>query len=357
MAGSGAAGSAGSSGGTGAGGSSGGAGGGSGSGGAGGSIGPSKLPIPPGGGVPKPAGAPGNLKVLDWAGFKAAASYSFDDSQPSQIEHYAELAATGVPLTFYLNSGASSQPNYDSTWMKAANAGHELGNHTVHHCHADLTGCSGTALASTGAEIDDCSKYVLDHYGQTCFTMASPFGDGGWVEPARSRFLVNRGVAGGMIAPNDSTDPFNLPTIAAAGGEAAGVFSGAIDTARTSGKWVIFLFHSILPTSQNWYAGVEIASITGSVSHGKSLGDVWIDTVLAVGAYWRAQKMLSSVVPTTSGGQTTYSWTLPAHFPPGSYLRVKVDGGTLKQAGKDLAWNDHGYYEVALDAGSLTLSP
>ena len=34
-----------------------------------------------------------------------------------------------------------------------------------------------------------------------------------------------------------------------------------------------------------------------------------------------------------------------------------VDGGTPSQGGTPLAWDPHGYYEVALDAGSLTLSP
>ena len=47
----------------------------------------------------------------------------------------------------------------------------------------------------------------------------------------------------------------------------------------------------------------------------------------------------------------------PAHFPPGKYLRVTVSGGTLTQAGSTLAWDDHGFYEVSLDAGTLTLSP
>ncbi|XYI04306.1 hypothetical protein ACMHYB_07005 [Sorangium sp. So ce1128] len=70
-----------------------------------------------------------------------------------------------------------------------------------------------------------------------------------------------------------------------------------------------------------------------------------------------AQKALSSVTPTTSGSDRTWRWTLPAHFPPGKYLRVKVDGGTLKQGGRTLQWNDHGYYEIALDEGSVTLSP
>jgi hypothetical protein len=36
---------------------------------------------------------------------------------------------------------------------------------------------------------------------------------------------------------------------------------------------------------------------------------------------------------------------------------VRVDGGTLSQNGQPLPWNPRGYYEVALDLGTLTLSP
>jgi hypothetical protein len=34
-----------------------------------------------------------------------------------------------------------------------------------------------------------------------------------------------------------------------------------------------------------------------------------------------------------------------------------VDGGKLSPKGKLLKWDDHGYYEIALDAGELTLAP
>ena len=76
-----------------------------------------------------------------------------------------------------------------------------------------------------------------------------------------------------------------------------------------------------------------------------------------VGAYWRAQKMLSSVTPTIWRYSQTWMWRLPPHFPPGKYLRVRVDGGSLMQRGRQLLWDPHGYYEVELDAGSLSLSP
>jgi len=93
------------------------------------------------------------------------------------------------------------------------------------------------------------------------------------------------------------------------------------------------------------------------MSYDKSLADVWTDTVVAIAAYWRAQKVLAGLTPAASGGASTWTWTLPAHFPPGKYLRVKVDGGTLTQSGRTLPWDDHGYYEIALDPGTLTLSP
>jgi hypothetical protein len=260
-------------------------------------------------------------------------------------------------MTFYLNSSGSSYPGYDATWKDVEAQGSELGNHTVNHCHADGTGCSNY-LGSQDLEIDQCSTYITSRLNQSAvWTFAYPFGDTGWEPAAPSRFFLARGVFTGMIAPNDSTDPFNLPIYAAAGGEAASVFSTDIDNAVTQGRWLIFLFHSILPDAQNWYAGVDISSVTGSIDHAKGLANVWIDSVVNIGAYWRAEKMFSALAPTTSGSTMTWTWTLPAHFPPGKYLRVKVDGGTLAQGGGPLAWDSHGYYEIALDAGTLSLSP
>ena len=59
----------------------------------------------------------------------------------------------------------------------------------------------------------------------------------------------------------------------------------------------------------------------------------------------------------SSGTDKTWKWTLPANFPPGRYLRVTVSGGTVKQNGVELPWDGHGYYEIALDAGQVTVSP
>jgi hypothetical protein len=319
----------------------------------------SGLPVPPGNdNVPQPKGKPGNLQVLNWAGFKSAVSYTFDDAQPSHIAHYKELQATGVHMTFYISSNVNWIEGSDDLWTQAVKDGHEIGNHTVSHPHPDLTGsCFGKPLESADKEIDDCTHYILHRFGQSdVWTMAAPFGDGEWGEYAKSRFFLNRGVGGGAIGPNDDTDRFNLPCYMANADETAERFNGLIDSARTDGKWLIFLYHTINPTADNWYAPVEITEITKSIEHGKSLNDVWLDSLVNVGAYWYGQKLFSSIKPKKSGKVTTWTWKLPPHFPSGKYLRVKVDGGTLEQGRGPLKWDKHGYYEVFLDTGFLTLT-
>jgi peptidoglycan/xylan/chitin deacetylase (PgdA/CDA1 family) len=322
-------------------------------------VAPSGLPYPPGGGVPRPSGAPRNLTVLPWAAFKAAATWTFDDSQPSQIAHYAELAAVGIPMTFYISTGNSSEAGYDATWAQAVHDGSEIGNHTVHHCHADLSRCSfGTADPVLDSEIDECSSYITAHYPQAAvWTAASPFGDTGYDALDGTRFLVNRGVGDGLIGPDADVDPFNLPIHLAQPSETAAAFEAVTDAARAGGAWIIFLVHSITPTSATWYNPVAIGDVTGAMSYGVSVGDVWNDSVVNVAAYWRARKLVAAAVPVPASEGTTWSWTLPPHFPPGRYLRVTVDGGTLSQGNGPLAWDDHGFYEVALDAGALSLGP
>ncbi len=321
---------------------------------------PSTLPMPPGdASVPRPSGAADNLKILDWAGFKSAVTYSLDDAQPSQIEHYAELQATGVRMTFFVTTGnANGNAAVNSTFTQAVLDGHEMGNHTVHHCHSDLSGCSTGSALSLDVELDACSTYITEHFGQPAvWTAASPYGDTGYDKPDQSRVFLNRGVQSGSIGANDASDPFNLPVHAAVDGESVASFNTVIDSSNSAGKWLIFLIHTLAPTAAIWYAPIDISVVTESVSHAQSLDGVWIDSMVNVGAYWRAQKIVSSVTSTHSGDSETWSWSLPAHFPGGRYLRVIVDGGTLSQAGTSLPWDSHGYYEVALDAGEMTLSP
>jgi peptidoglycan/xylan/chitin deacetylase (PgdA/CDA1 family) len=303
--------------------------------------------------------------VLDWAGFQAAISYTFDDSQPSQVEHYPALKSQRVRVTYYINPAVNWIPNFDATWKDALAQGSEIGNHTTHHCHpAELTdndpNTCPQGLGSPGAEFDDTNDYIRTKIGQSgVWTTAYPFGDMDYKAAAASRFFVARGVWPGMVGPGTGSDALNLPLAQVPGdtpaeGHPVSAFNTAVDNAMGQGKWMIYLFHTVLPTTQNWGGGENIGAITGNMAYAKSFGTMWIDSVVNIGAYWRGQQLLQAATPTTSGGVTTWTWTLPANFPSGRKLRVTVNGGTLTQNGTPLVWNSRGYYEVSLDAQSLS---
>jgi len=321
--------------------------------------GPSKLPAAPTTGVAKPTGAAGNFKVVNWAGFKGAISYTFDDSLQNQVTHYADINAVGIKVTFYLvnfNQGSNA------IWAQAAADGHELGNHTVHHCNANGTNCVSGTFSTIDKELDDNTAFITAKAGVTgVFSFASPYGDNGWVDGASQRFLLARGVSdsNGGVLPNDGSSAYTLPChISNTNEKAVGGMNNITDDVRTKGSWRTILMHSVDPTiNDGGYQPVQLEEAIGTMTYTKNLGDVWADTVIAVGAYWRAQKAMSTVQPKTVGSDKVYSWTLPDHFPPGHYVRATVSGGKVKQCGTELAWNDHGYYEINLDAGSVTISP
>ncbi|MET0794905.1 MAG: polysaccharide deacetylase family protein [Polyangiaceae bacterium] len=325
--------------------------------------GKSSLPVPSTTGVVKPSGVPGTLKVVDWAGFKGALSFTFDDSLGSQINHYPELNAVGVPMTFYMVCANDSNKVF---WTKVAHDGHEIGNHTMHHCFSYTAvggSCDWGVSLGAGPELDVCTTHIEEQLGvKGVYSMASPQGDAGWGVPAESRFLVNRGISDtpGGVAPNDSTNAWNLPChLANEAEKAVGGFNLITDSVRTNGSWRIILNHSVIAAgeSNDGYHPVDPAEVVAAMTYAKGKLDVWVDTVTSIGAYWRAQKVVSTAALVQIGSDQVFSWTLPDNFPPGQYLRVTVAGGTVKQCGTPLTWDTHGYYEVALDAGALTISP
>jgi peptidoglycan/xylan/chitin deacetylase (PgdA/CDA1 family) len=321
--------------------------GGSGAGGAGGgtSTGKSGLPVPPGASnVPKPSGTPGNVTVVNWAGFKGAVSYTFDDSNSSQINNYTQLNALGVKFTFFLWTGKTDSQN--SIWNTALRDGHELANHTQSHTS------NGTVQ-----DIEAATTFIQQRFGVHPWTLAAPNGAAVYTMLARGLFFINRGVSNAVIAPNGNSDPFTLPTYIPPTGANAAAFNTQVDQAQSAGGWRTMCIHGFQGGSDGAYQPVPLDAFIAGVQHAKDLGNMWLDTLTNVGSYWLGQKAFSQAMVATMGNDRTWTWTLPEDFPPGHYLRVTVGGGTLKQGGTALAWDGHGYYEIALDAGSVTLSP
>jgi peptidoglycan/xylan/chitin deacetylase (PgdA/CDA1 family) len=279
---------------------------------------------------------------VNWAGFKAAVTYSFDDNNQSQITKFNDLKALGVPFTFFLWTGQASANN--AVWVTASQSGHEIGNHTQSHNQA------------SDSDVDAATNFIKEKFSRTPYTMAAPNGNTAFATPARTRFIINRGVSDKVIMPGDNSDPFNLPTYIPPPGAGQSQFDTSVNGARSAGGWRTMCIHGF-DGEANAYQPVSSSGFIDHVKAVKMQGDVWIGTMEDVGAYWLGQRAFAAAMTATSGTDKTWTWTLPMNFPPKKYLRVKVDGGTLKQNGQALAWDPHGYYEISLDAKSVTLSP
>ena len=332
-----------------------GAAGGGGSTGTGGSISgnnPSGYPPPPGsaGNTPQPSGSPGGLTVLNWAGFKAAVSYNFDDNNDSVIAAYPTLKGLGVPFTFYLWTGHTPEIN-SSVWVQAANDGNEMGNHTKSHMSTPPGGV---------ADINAATMYIQQTFNITPYTMAAPNGASDYTGLAPTAMMMtNRGVADALVMPNDSTDRYTLPCYIPPPSAPESDFDSEVDSAQSAGGWRIILVHGFNGASNDdgAYQPVNLSDYTAGVMHTISLGNVWIGRMQDVASYWLGQEAISSAMKTTSGSSTTWAWTLPSNFVPGKYVRITVTGGTVTQMGTPIPWNPNGYYEISLDAGSVTVGP
>jgi hypothetical protein len=320
-------------------------------------VGASGYPAAGATGTAKPSATGTTVTVLSWAGFKSAISFTFDDANSSQISNYTALQAqndkgNNVRYTFFLQTGKTEAGN--TIWKTAHNDGHELGNHTKSH-----------QSGATTTDIQAAEDFIKTTFGVTSYSVAAPNGDNSYVGVVggMKEFLTNRtaGNSGG-IAPTDdpAAKQFQLPCIIPGTGASASTMESSITSGTSGGKWNTFLVHGFSGGSDGAYQPVAIGEFTSTVSWAKTQGTLWIDTVENVSAYWIAQYRFTKLTPTTSGTDKVWTWKTSDFnnpYPPGKYLRVKTDGGTLKQGSTVLNWDDHGYYEISLDAGTLTLSP
>jgi hypothetical protein len=261
-----------------------------------------------------------------------------DDNNSSVVSNLSQILNTGVPQTFYIVSSWSNAGSFQS----AKNAGCEIGNHTATH-----------PQTGSASDIDTCSSYIQSTYGTKPLTFAIPYGNtASYSSYMSSRFLLARGVNGGTISAT-SGDPYNLNCNIPSQGASASTMANYFSQARSAGGWCILLVHGFTGDSSA-YQPVDVSQYISCINTVKGYGNMWLDTLLNVGAYWRAQQM--SITSSQSGSDIIYRWTLPANFPSGKYLRITLTGGTPKQNGQVINWDSHGYYEIALDAGSLTVS-
>ncbi len=287
-------------------------------------------------GVAKPSGAAGGLKVLDWAGFKGAASFTFDDNTPSQLANYNALKGTGGHFTWFvvgkwLSGNASSISGYKASIAD----GQEVANHTYSH---DDSGSQ--------SDLTNNQMFIQQNFGVAAYSMAAPNCKTAWDNAAKNTLFLNRVPCGGSVAavsPRDNTNQYGLPAFLPNEGAQESALSGQL----VAGKWRLYVIHGF-DSQGGTYQPVPIGSVTGAMSKAVMNG-YWVETMTNVGAYWQGQKLIPESATTSA------MWTLPSKFPPNMCLRITTTGGTVTQKGKAIPWDPHGYYEISLDAGEVTV--
>lgn len=114
-------------------------------------------------------------------GARAAVSLSFDDGRVSQIDAgMALLDRYGVQATFFVLPGAVEQRL--EGWRRAVGAGHEIGNHSLHHpCSGNFPWARDKALENYSleqmrSELTEANRQLTHLLGVTPRVFAYPCG-------------------------------------------------------------------------------------------------------------------------------------------------------------------------------------
>ena len=221
-----------------------------------------------------------------------------------------------MPLTFYR---VRHRLGHDGLVKSRERTG-TTGNHTMHHCNADGTGCFGgqtVPATAAAAELDDCTADLQATYGlEAVYSMAAPYGDGNWAQHASTRFLVNRGVNDlpGGVAPNAAIDPFNLPChLGPANETAVGGLNNVTDSVRTKSRGAS-PNHSSAATAATNPIDLEGDVRGNSLAKGRgTLGLHRATKSVPTGA----AEVDHRITPTTSGPQSNLELDAAAQLPAG----------------------------------------
>ncbi len=210
------------------------------------------------------------------AGQRCAVSLTYDDAVPVHYQHVAPLlSAKGLTGTFNL-TGQASVTEAIEQWRHVAEAGHELGNHTLFHpCrrdpperygwlepHYDLCAYTMQRLADE-LRVANALLRLIDR--RTRRTFAHPCGHA-TVGPAGREisiddlvlrlFVAGRGSSTGRLV--DPACP-NYASLGCVGGDGKTFDSlrESVEQAVECGAWLIFIFHGVGKGTHGGYVETE----------------------------------------------------------------------------------------------------
>ncbi len=238
--------------------------------------------------------------AFEWPqGAKAAVSLTFDDGMRSQREVGVPLLTShGVRATFYVNPRDDYATMLEG-WRGAAEAGHEIGNHTINHpCSKNFPfiaefgrrALEEMSFDDIGWEIDETNRRlseVLPDQGAVSFAFPcyQPFVGKGVTRQSYVPVVLERCVAG-RGRGEQSNDPryCDLGYLWSWACERmiGQTLIGIVEQAITQGRWAILTFHGI----QEGHLSVTEGDLAELCAHLQRSNDrVWIAPVAEVAHY------------------------------------------------------------------------
>ena len=298
-----------------------------------------------------------SIHVLPWNGYKGAVSLTFDDGEPVHLDvAVPELNQRHLRATFFLIVNRLPRPE---EWKKVAAEGHEIGSHSLDHKHI-----SELSPADEIQQVQEARARLQTGLSVPALAFAYPFVEispGLKAAVGKFHFLARGGGGPPYLKPDAQPDWLNIPSQITLTATPLAVYQGWIDTALKDGAWTVFMIHSI-ENPQPWYEPVPKATFLGLLDHlaQRRQEGLWVAPFGEVGAYWQAQKSfeagLAAVTGTRSGH---YTWAIPAIFPRGVVLKVRLEGEgpwKVSQGAEVLHPDADGIYSVAFDLKELSVS-
>ncbi|MEM2886183.1 MAG: polysaccharide deacetylase family protein [Thermoproteota archaeon] len=235
-------------------------------------------------------------------GCLGALSLTFDDGMPSQLEIAVPLLEKfGFRGTFYLNPGGKDWKERLEPWKKVAEAGHEIGNHTLSHtCSSNFSldpnsrGTESMSLEEIEEDILEAERRLNEAFQRRkrsfCYPCYEPFVGRGETKKSYVHVVARHFVAGrgrGEIANSPANCDLHYlwswPVERASGAELVGLAEQVAE-----GRWGIMTFHGIhqghLPV-----ADVDLVELLRFLSRNR--GRIWVAPVAEVAQRildWRA---------------------------------------------------------------------
>jgi peptidoglycan/xylan/chitin deacetylase (PgdA/CDA1 family) len=217
----------------------------------------------------------------------AVVSLTFDDGQATHAATKTMLQSHGMAGTYYINSALVGSSGYYMTWPQIhdmANAGDEIGGHTLHH--TNVTTVSASTITT---EVCDDRKNLLAQGFSPVASFAYPEAAlNGTAEAIVKNcgYTNARGVGeadcGGCVAAETipPVDPYHLrtPEGITTSTTLADMQSWVVNAENNGGGWVILTFHGICDDNCTSTNSMAVSTFTAFLDwlqrHNRATGTV-----------------------------------------------------------------------------------